>query len=185
MNTSIVRLRYAEALTKYVHETGRGEAVCAQAEKLVRVIGEVPDLSRMVSAKDVVSDAEKMKLLRAALDEPMVPDLERFIRLMMENGRIDLLPLTLRDFMDQYRRSIGIRKASLRVAVPPPESLLEQLKAMVRERTGSEALIEVEVDPTLIGGFVFDIDDAMIDKSVSRQLELIREQFIEKNRRIV
>ena len=43
----------------------------------------------------------------------------------------------------------------------------------------------MEVDPSLIGGFVFDIDDAIIDKSVSRQLELIREQFIEKNRRIV
>ena len=85
-------------------------------------------------------------------------------------------------------RTISFRDASLNLspfAVPPPESLLEQLKAMVRERTGSEALIEVEVDPSLIGGFVFDIDDAMIDKSVSRQLELIREQFIEKNRRIV
>ena len=35
------------------------------------------------------------------------------------------------------------------------------------------------------GGFVFDIDDAMIDKSVARKLELIRLQFIEKNRRIV
>lgn len=185
MNTSIVRLRYAEALTKYVHETGRGEAVCAQAEKLARVIGEVPDLSRMVAAKDVVSDAEKMKLLRAALDEPMEADLERFIRLMMANGRTDLLPLTLRDFVDRYRRSIGIRKASLKVAVPPPESLLERLKALVRERTGCEAQIDVEVDPSLIGGFVFDIDDAMIDKSVSRQLELIRLQFIEKNRRIV
>ena len=164
MNTSIVRLRYAEALTKYVHETGRGEAVCAQAERLARIIGEVPDLSRMVAAKDVVSDAEKMKLLRAALDAPMEADLERFIRLMMANGRTDLL---------------------LKVAVSPPESLLERLKALVRERTGCEAQIDVEVDPSLIGGFVFDIDDAMIDKSVSRQLELIRLQFIEKNRRIV
>jgi F-type H+-transporting ATPase subunit delta len=115
----------------------------------------------------------------------METDLERFIRLMMANGRTDLLPLTLRDFVDRYRRSIGIRKASLKVAVPPPESLLERLKALVRERTGCEAQIDVEVDPSLIGGFVFDIDDAMIDKSVSRQLELIRLQFIEKNRRIV
>ena len=185
MNTSIVRLRYAEALVRYVRETGRGEAVCAQAEKLTRILSEVPDLSRMVSSKDVVTDAEKLRLLRTALDEPMTEDLDRFVRLLMDNGRIGLLPMILKDFTDLYRRSTGLRKAKLRVAVPPPEDLLERLKDLVRERTGCEALLEVEVDPSLIGGFVFDIDDAMIDKSVSRQLELIRLQFIEKNRRIV
>ena len=37
----------------------------------------------------------------------------------------------------------------------------------------------------LIGGFVFDVDDYLVDSSVKRQLELIRRQFIRKNRRIV
>jgi len=185
VNDSIIRTRYAESLVKYVRETGNGDSVCEQAERLARVIAEVPDMSRMIAAKDVVSDAEKFSLLRTALGGKMAPELDRFIHLLMENGRIGLLPLTLRDFVDLYRRSLGFRKARLKVAVPPPDSLLERLKALVREHTGDEALIEVEVDPSLIGGFVFDIDNAMIDKSVSRQLELIRLQFIEKNRRIV
>ncbi len=185
MNTSIICTRYADALVKYVQETGNGPSVCQQAERLIRVIEDVPDLSRMVSARDVVSDAEKMRLLRSALGEPMTPDLDRFISLLMENGRIGILPLILRDFVDGYQRNSGIRKARLKVAVPPPDSLLERLKSLVRERTGCEALIDVEVDPSLIGGFVFDIDDAMIDTSVAHQLEQIRLQFIERNRRIV
>lgn len=185
MNTSIIRTRYADALVKYVQETGHGASVCQQAERLARVIEEVPDLSRMVSARDVVSDAEKMRLLRSALGEPMTSDLDRFIFLLMENGRIGLLPLILKDFVASYQRSCGVRKAHLKVAVPPPESLLERLKALVRGQTGCEALIDVEVDPSLIGGFVFDIDDAMIDTSVAHQLEQIRLQFIERNRRIV
>lgn len=185
MNTSIIRTRYADALVRYVRETGHGDAVCSQAECLSRVIGEVPDLSRMISARDVVTDAEKKQLLQTALNEPMLPELERFIHLLMENGRMDLLPLILRDFVDRYRESTGLRKARLKVASPPSAHLLEQLKALVREQTGKEALIEVEVDPSLIGGFVFDIDNAMIDTSVARQLELIRLQFIERNRRIV
>ena len=59
MNDSIIRTRYADALVKYVRETGNGDSVCRQAEKLARVLGEVPDLSRMMAAKDVVSDAKK------------------------------------------------------------------------------------------------------------------------------
>ena len=185
MNDSIIRIRYADALVKYVQETGNGESVCHQAERLARVIGEVPDLSRMIAAKDVVSDARKRELLLAALGEPMTPDLARFVDLLLAHGRIGSLRMILVDFAERYRRSMGIRKAHLKVAVPPSEDLLTQLAALVKERTGDKALIDVEVDPSLLGGFVFDIDDALIDKSVARKLELIRLQFIEKNRRIV
>ena len=185
MNDSIIRTRYADALVKYVRETGNGESVCAQAEKLAHVLGEVPDLSRMIAAKDVVPAAKKRELLHAALGGPMAPELDRFIDLLLENGRIGALRFILLDFGERYRRSIGIRKAHLKVAVPPSEDLLARLRALVKERTGDEAVIEVVVDPDLIGGFVFDIDYALIDKSVARKLELIRLQFIEKNRRIV
>ena len=185
MNVGIIRTRYSEALVKYVRETGRGDAVCAQAESLAHVLAEVPDLSRMIGAKDVVSDAKKLSLLKTALGEPLEPDLERFLHLLMQNGRIEFLHQTLLDFADRYRRCIGIRKAYLKVAVPPPDSLLVRLGALVREHTGGQALIDMEVDPSLIGGFVFDIDDAMIDTSVASQLEAIRFQYIEKNRRIV
>ena len=185
MNDSIIRTRYAEALVKYVRETGNGESVCQQAEKLAGVLRDVPDLSRMIAAKDVVPNAKKRALLRTALGEPLTPELMRFVNLLISNGRIGSLRFILLDFADRYRRNMGIRKAHLKVAVPPSEELLTRLAALVKERTGDEAVIEVEVDPSLIGGFVFDIDDAMIDKSVARKLELIRLQFIEKNRRIV
>ena len=185
MNDSIIRTRYADALVKYVHETGNGDSVCAQAEKLAHVLGDVPDLSRMIAAKDVVSDAKKRELLRTALGEPMHPELARFIDVLIGNGRIGALRYILLDFAERYRRSKGIRQAHLKVAVPPSEELLTRLAALVKERTGDEAQIDVEVDPSLIGGFVFDIDDAIIDKSVAHKLELIKLQFIEKNRRIV
>ena len=185
MNDSLIRTRYADALVKYVRETGNGESVCQQAERLARVLREVPDLSRMIAAKDVVPVAKKRELLRSALGDPMAPELERFVDLLIENGRIGALRMILLDFEDRYRRSLGLRKARLKVAVPPTEELLARLKALVKERTGDEAVIDVEVDPSLIGGFVFDIDDALIDKSVAHKLELIRLQFIEKNRRIV
>ena len=96
MNDSIIRTRYADALVKYVRETGNGESVCQQAERLARVLREVPDLSRMIAAKDVVSADRKRELLRAALGEPMTPELSRFIDLLLENGRIGALRMILR-----------------------------------------------------------------------------------------
>ena len=39
--------------------------------------------------------------------------------------------------------------------------------------------------PDLIGGFIFTINDLRIDASIRRQLDTLKKQFIEKNRRIV
>lgn len=66
-----------------------------------------------------------------------------------------------------------------------PGSLESRLRELIGKETGCELLLETKVDPSLIGGFVFEVEDMILDASVSRQLDVIRHQFIEKNRRIV
>lgn len=186
MNRSIVITRYAGALVKLVCEEGGGDAVCAEAESLIKLFGTVPDLRRMISASDdVVKASEKEKLMQTVLPGGLSSQMSRFFALLNRNGRMDLAPEILRVFTEVYRRSIGIRKAHLTTVTPPSEELLESLRKLVREKTGDDVLIEVEVDPELIGGFVFDIDDYLLDGSVKRQLELIREKFTEWNKRII
>ena len=186
MNRSIVITRYALALVKYCRETGQGEVVCSEAEALEKALHTVPELRRMVTAADdVVSPFDKKKLLQTALGHHMSPELSRFLTLLNKNGRMDLVEDILRDFVIIYRRGIGIRKAHLVTATEPSERLLQRLKALVKQKTGDDVIIEVEVDPSIIGGFVFDIDEYLLDASIKHQLDQIRQQFIEKNRRII
>ena len=186
MNRSIVISRYATALVKYVRETGQGEVVCVQAETLVHALHSVPELRRMIqAAPDAVPAREKIKLLKGALGNSMSREMDRFLSLLGGKGRLELVEEILRDFVDLYRRSVGIRKARLVTATAPSERMLQRLKDLVKEKTGDDAFIEVEVDPSIIGGFVFDIDDYLMDASVKYQLDRIRQQFIEKNRRII
>ena len=186
MNRSIVITRYATALVKYCRETGHGEIVCSEAETLDRALRQLPDLRRMVTAADdVISPFDKKKLLQSALGNKVSPELSRFLTLLNRNGRMAYVEDILRDFVDMYRRSVGIRKAHLVTVNEPSERLLQRLKDLVKQKTGDDVVIEVEVDPSIVGGFVFDIDTYMMDASVKRQLDLIREQFIENNRRII
>ena len=186
MNRSIVITRYARALVKFVRDNGRGDIVCSEAETLERALHDLPDLRRMVTAADdVVSPFDKKKLLQSALGNRMSPELSRFLTLLNRNGRMPLVEDILRDFTDMYHRSVGVRKAHLSTVGEPSERLLQRLKALVKQKTGDDVIIEVDVDPSIIGGFVFDIDDYLMDASVKRQLDIIREQFIERNRRII
>ena len=186
MNRSIVITRYATALVKYCQGSGHGEIVCSEAEALGHALSTVPELRRMVTAaEDVVSPFDKKKLLQSALGNRMSQELSRFLTLLNKNGRMDLVEDILRDFLRMYRRSQGIRKAHLVTVSEPSERLLQRLKDLVRQKTGDDVIIEVEVDPGIVGGFVFDLDEYLMDASVKHQLDQIREQFIERNRRII
>ena len=62
---------------------------------------------------------------------------------------------------------------------------LRALRAELARKTGCRILMETELDPELIGGFVFEISGRRLDASVRHRLDSIGRQFTETNRRIV
>lgn len=158
MNTGVISSRYARALLKLVTETGRGPQVYEQVQSML----ENPD----------------------SLPEPLEADIQSLVRLLMENGRTEFLQFVFHTFAQMYREQNHIKLAHLTTPVPAPE-LGEKLIALMKEKTGCEIILKTDVDPSIIGGFVFDIDDYRIDASVSGELQRMRTQFAEKNKRIV
>ena len=185
MNRGIIIMRYARALEKYVRETGGGAVQADEARRLIKALKEMPDLRKLIASKDVVSPDKKKELLKGALGGKISVPMERFADLLIQNGRIDCLAEILRAFTDMHDRADGIRRARLTVVREAPESLIKNLRTLVKEKTGDDVVIDVVIDPTVIGGFIFDIDDYLLDASVKRQLDVFREQFIERNRRII
>ncbi len=206
MNTGIIATRYATALLKLVEETGSGELVAAQVQVIEKALDEVPDFRRAVD-DPAVAAVQKISLFEAALKDSMAQELHKFLELLIRNGRIGDVRLVLTTFVTEYYRSRHIKRARLVVADPalldpeptpsdpvPVEGSLRQvqrpalesrLRDLVEKQTGCRLILKTEVNPSLIGGFVFEVEDTVLDASVSRQLDFIRRQFIEKNRRIV
>lgn len=206
MNTGIIATRYATALLKLVEETGSGELVAAQVQVIEKALDEVPDFRRAVD-DPAVAAVQKISLFEASLKDSMAQELHKFLELLIRNGRIGDVRLVLTTFATEYYRSRHIKRARLVVADPalldpeptpsdpvPVEGSLRQaqrsalesrLRDLVEKQTGCKLILKTEVNPSLIGGFVFEVEDTVLDASVSRQLDFIRRQFIEKNRRIV
>ena len=184
MNTGIIASRYATALLKLVDETGGGEAVVSQVEILSNALDAMPDLRRAIGDSRTVPPESKVSLFEAVLGEMpktvMAPELRKFIALLIRNGRIGDCRLVFR----------GIVRGRLILPSSTDSStssrkLEESLKELIATRTGKKLLLKTEVDESLIGGFVLEVEDQLLDASVSHQLEIIKRQFIERNRRIV
>lgn len=158
MNTGIISSRYAKALLKLVDETGNGKAVYSQVQ-------------------GILADPDSMPSV-------LEPELQKFIQLLVRRKRMEYVRFILHSFVDQYNESRHIIPVALKTAVPAP-SLEVKLKELLESKFGGEVVITSSVDPSLIGGFVLTIDDKLLDASVSTQLETIRRQFMDKNKRIV
>lgn len=158
MNTGVIASRYARALLKLVTETGRGEQVYAQVKSML----DTPEV----------------------IPQPLEQDIQSLVQLLVRKGRIDHLVFVLRSFVGMYEESHHIMEAQLITPVPAPE-LEKKLTEVMQKKFNCEILLHSSVDPSIVGGFVLDIDDYRVDASVSSQLKRLRAQFEEKNTRIV
>lgn len=184
MNAGIVASRYVKALLKFVQETGNGDKVYAQAGVLVLRMEEYSQLQDYLCGRDEIDLEKKLQLLEAALGEPPAMELTRFMSLVERQRRSEFFLRMLQAFLIRYRDASGIRQGRLITALPA-DGLKERMESLFSEKTGSEVRLDMAVDPDILGGFIFELDDLRLDASVASRLREIRRQLIEKNNRIV
>lgn len=184
MNVGIVASRYARALLKFVQETGNGDKVYSQACVLVLRMKEVEQLKAYVCDRKSLGPDRKLELLETALGEPMSMEIKRFVSLVHKNGRMTHILRMFYSFITMYRQESGIKVGRLITAMPA-EGLKEKMEKAFSERTGADVRLEMKVNPDIIGGFIFELDDLRLDASVEGRFRKIRKQLIEKNNRIV
>lgn len=192
MNTGMIASRYATALLELVDETGASEMVLAQSQAILKALASVPDLRRAVEDRTGVSGDRKISLLETVVKDSegssMASGLRKFLALLVKNGRIGDIVLILKRFENEYYKSRGIARG--RLTLPSADDSLgeefeRRLKSLIEEKTGKRLLLTTVIDESLIGGFRIEVEDRLLDASVSRQLDLIRGKLEEKNRRIV
>lgn len=184
MNAGIVASRYAKALLKFVQETGNGDKVYAQAGVLALRMQEYRQLRDYIENHPEIDVAKKLQLLEAALGEPPAMEICRFVNLVIARHRSEFFLRMLLSFLTLYREANNIKVGRLVTALPA-EGLKERMEELFHEKTGAEVRLEQKVDPEILGGFVFELDDWRMDASVAGQFRKIKAKLIDNTNRIV
>jgi len=182
MYTGLIASRYASALAEFSAANGDEERTYDEVRRLIGLYRRDRSL-RDVLFSPVVGDEAKLEVLRGAFGRPMSASLEGFVRLVLR--REHYLYFMFYSFTDLYRRRHNIREALLVTAAPVDDRFAERVCRAAESRTHGEVRLAREVRPELIGGFVFRMDDVLIDASVAAQLKLLRRKLGCKPNRIV
>jgi F-type H+-transporting ATPase subunit delta len=153
------------------------------AFKLAEGAGSLAKWSEMLAALAAVSQDPRV---RAAVGDPNLSDAkvaglfiailtlsgegENFIRVLAENGRLDLLP-EIRTQLHALRNAReGVIEAEVFSAFELSAAQLADLVQRLEKKTGRKVKAKVQLDKELIGGIKVVLGDKVIDGSARAQL---------------
>ncbi len=176
--TSNLRLarRYARALGDLAHERGVLDQVEQELGRVAAVVREDAEVRATVESQRVPSDVKLELLLRAA-GEGATDVTRLFLRLVISKRRERYLPDIYRQFVAYADEMREIVEVEVRSAHALSDEEVERLRQRLGALTGKDVRIRNVVAPEIIGGVVARIGDLVMDGSVARRLQRLKESL--------
>jgi F-type H+-transporting ATPase subunit delta len=171
---------YAKAFLEESRQKGVFARVAKDMEAIHKTIASSREL-QLVLASPVIKSEKKVSILQAIFKTAVCEDTFLFIEFVVRKNRENFLYKIAERFLELRDESLGIINVTLTSSEELAEEQKEKLRLKVEERLNKQARFYYVTDKKLIGGFVMRIGDTVIDSSLKRQLELLREQFISGN----
>jgi F-type H+-transporting ATPase subunit delta len=169
--------RYAKSLIDLSIEKGQLENVYADMLWLNRVTVSNPDFVNVLRSPIIKAD-KKIKIVDAVVSGKVNELTLAFIRLLINKGRESNFPEIISAFINGYKEHKNIHIIKLTTATPVSEAMKEAIISQVKKTSGFEHIeLQATIDEKLIGGFVLQAGDKLIDASISYDLKSIARQF--------
>lgn len=173
-----VARRYAKALLTLGKDDGNykeyGEALRGFAALLERE----PELKDAL-LNPVHSREERRKLLQRMIDLLKMPLMvANLLQLMFDKHRLQAVAAVSHAYQQLVDALEKVSRARVKAAIPLDEAAQERIRHTLEQLTGTTVVMEVEEDPSIIGGVVARVGDLVLDGSVRTQLFSLRESLI-------
>lgn len=169
--------RYAKALLDLAIETNRLEPVFADMQWLQAVCRESREFTNLLRSPIIKPEA-KQKIVDAVTSGNISELTQRFTALLISKNRELNLPEICTAFVNQYKEYKNINTVRLTTAVPVTDAVKNTIVEHLKTDAGLQNIeLEEKVNPDLIGGFVLEVGDKMVNASIAYDLREIAKQF--------
>ncbi len=159
---------YAEALFR-VAQTGNLTAWSELVSELA-YIGAHPDVQAFARNPNV-TEAQIADAFTSMIKSPLTAEATNFIALLIENGRISLLPEIGAQFHVLKNAYDGAADANITSAFAISDAQVAELVKTLEKKFGRKLNPTVTVDAALIGGVCVVVGDQVFDTSVRAKLQ--------------
>ncbi len=163
--------RYATALYELADEANSLDAIAEELTGLRTLMSENDSLRKLVRSP-LIASKDKQSAMSAILEKAGASQLvSRFVAVVARNGRLFALSGIIEAYLAELARRRGEVKASVVTARPLNEGQTKAITEILHKMGGDKVTMDVEIDPTLIGGLVVRVGSRMIDSSLKSKLQ--------------
>ncbi len=170
MSSYRIASRYAKSLIQLAGEQGKLAKVFTDIKSIDGIFEKSRDLKLMFRSPIIPAD-KKQNIVKQLFEGKITDLLYRFLTLMIKKGRERYFHEMVESFILQYNVIKNITPVTITSAVKLDAGLVQSMLTALKtkEKLGEIELTEV-IDESIIGGYILQYGDKMIDSSVVKNL---------------
>ena len=170
-------LQYANALADIALAQGAADPALRQLMDFREAYAESAELRNFLASPALDREAKHgvIEKLVARLGASKI--VRNFLFVITDHGRMHILPEIVESFQEVIRKRQGIAEAEIFSAVELSAAQKAEFAFTLERMTGQRVEAKYSLDPSLLGGAVVRIGDAIYDGSVRNRLSEMRSKL--------
>ena len=169
--------RYAKALLLLAQPKNKTDEYAEELGRFLDVFRRDGEI-RGVLLSPIFDANERKRIVCRAVDMlELSRTIRNFLQILIDKERMGELETIVGAYREMADEMGGRVRVILRSATAPPPDLFDKIREQMQGMLKREVILEVEVQPELIGGLVAKIRDVQIDGSVKNQIIKMREKL--------
>ncbi|MFA5863695.1 MAG: ATP synthase F1 subunit delta [Phycisphaerae bacterium] len=169
---------YALALYDLASEQGLLDTVREQLNVWKELLARNPELIHFFDS--VLATAEDREKFLQQFQNDFHPLSMNFLGVMNHRDRLGILPAVIQAFAQEDDRRNKRVKVKLWTAVPIDEHLRQDIMQTLQKYLQKEPIVDHQIRPEILGGFVARAGDLLIDGSVKTRLSTLQKNLLRR-----
>jgi F-type H+-transporting ATPase subunit delta len=176
MNNKGMTKKYARALYNVAVQQKDVKKVSERINYIVNVMKAVPELSQLLQTHQISSD-NKVTILNKVLNDNISSLELELIADILKNNNILILPDIAKYFDYLVETDSTLINMTITSVTELSTDEVEHIKSNVESQLSKKVDVATKIDKNLIGGIKLRVGNTVVDNSISRRLDMLKNKL--------
>ncbi|MFA6357717.1 MAG: ATP synthase F1 subunit delta [Candidatus Omnitrophota bacterium] len=175
IKNKVVVSRYAEALINFARANCGTDKVLEDLITIKNIVRDNPGFKNLMDNPEI-SYHEKCSVIDAVIETDTANEVSYFLKLLIEKKRFDIF-MDVAEYLRTKYSHHGQVDVLLKTAFPLELDLIKRIEVALKAKFKQDLRFYIDLDGSLLGGVQVIIGNKIIDGSVRKRLEELRDKL--------
>jgi F-type H+-transporting ATPase subunit delta len=166
--------RYATALFEVTKQKGNTQEVLEVLLALRQSLLSNKEIMDVL-ATPLISDEDKVAVLKNALGTGLNEELSTFFSLITKNNRLAQIPTIVKAFEGKVSQDLGVESGVVRSAIKLSDGEKQNVQNLIEKKLGKKVELSYSVDEKMIGGIEAKVGSYIFEDSIKTHMQKLND----------